>query len=83
MWFPNAKLKIEKSVFKPGNKVLYRDKNGNEHIAKIIDVMFKSLNVGYKYLIEVEDPIDGQTKFMVGENSLIKKIKPEKTAKKN
>jgi hypothetical protein len=78
MWFPNAKLKIEKNLFKIGNNVVYRDKEGNEHDAKVLDVMFKSLNIGYKYLIELNEPINDQTKFMVSETSLIKKSKNKK-----
>lgn len=70
MWFPSAKLVMPKQRFKENEKVLYTDKDGNVHKAKVISVRFKSLNTGYIYGIETEEPINGNSKFLVKENRL-------------
>lgn len=85
MWFPDEKLVIPKSNFKTNEKVLYIDKDGNEHKAKVLNVSFKSLNVGYVYGIETEEPINGNSKFLVKEKNLHRaevEVK-EKKSKKN
>lgn len=83
MWFPDEKLVIPKSNFKTNEKVLYTDKDGNEHKAKVLNVSFKSLNVGYIYGIETEEPINGNSKFLVKEKSLhpTTEVKEKKTKK--
>lgn len=85
MWFPDEKLVIPKSNFKTNEKVLYTDKDGNEHKAKVLSVSFKSLNVGYIYGIETEEPINGNSKFLVKEKSLNRVVTEakEKKTKKN
>ena len=69
-WFPDEKLKIEKSRYKANDKVIYKDKEGNLHNAVVLSVNFKSLNVGYLYCIELENEINGNKKFLVKEASL-------------
>lgn len=85
MWFPDEKLVIPKSNFKTNEKVLYTDKDGNEHKAKVLSVSFKSLNVGYIYGIETEEPINGNSKFLVKEKNLNRVVTEakEKKTKKN
>jgi hypothetical protein len=85
MWFPDEKLVIPKSNFKTNEKVLYTDKEGNEHKAKVLSVSFKSLNVGYIYGIETEEPINGNSKFLVKEKNLNRVVTEakEKKTKKN
>ena len=70
MRFPDAKLVMPKQRFNENEKVLYTDKDGNEHKAKVLSVSFKSLNTGYIYGIETEDPVNGNSKFLVKEKSL-------------
>lgn len=85
MWFPSAKLVMPKQRFNENEKVLYIDKDGNEHNAKVLSVRFKSLNTGYIYGIETEEPINGNSKFLVKEKSLNRaevEVK-EKKSKKN
>lgn len=85
MWFPDEKLVIPKSNFRVNEKVLYTDKEGNEHKAKVLNVTFKSLNAGYVYGIETEEPINGNSKLLVKEKSLnhaAVEVK-EKKSKKN
>ena len=62
MWFPSAKLVMPKQRFNENEKVLYTDKDGNVHNAKVLSVRFKSLNTGYFYCIETEEPINGISK---------------------
>jgi hypothetical protein len=69
-WFPDEKLKIEKSRYKANDKVIYKDKEGNLHNAVVLSVNFKSLNVGYLYCIELENEVNGNKKFLVKEASL-------------
>ena len=69
-WFPDEKLKIEKSRYKANDKVIYKDKEGNLHNAFVLSVNFKSLNVGYLYCIELENEVNGNKKFLVKEASL-------------
>lgn len=83
MWFPDEKLVIPKSNFKTNEKVLYIDKDGNEHKAKVLNVSFKSLNAGYVYGIETEEPINGSSKFLVKEKNLHSTGMKEKKSKKN
>lgn len=85
MWFPSAKLVMPKQRFNENDKVLYIDKDGNEYKAKVLSVSFKSLNVGYIYGIETEEPINGNSKFLVKEKNLNRaevEVK-EKKSKKN
>ena len=84
-WFPDEKLVIPKSNFRMNEKVLYTDKEGNEHKAKVLSVSFKSLNVGYIYGIETEEPINGNSKFLVKEKNLNRVVAEakEKKTKKN
>lgn len=84
MWFPDEKLVIPKSNFRMNEKVLYTDKEGNEHKAKVLSVSFKSLNAGYVYGIETEEPINGNSKFLVKEknlNHVESKVKEKKSNK--
>ena len=69
-WFPDEKLKIEKSRYNANDKVIYKDKEGNLHNAIVLSVNFKSLNVGYLYCIELENEVNGNKKFLVKEASL-------------
>jgi hypothetical protein len=69
-WFPDEKLKIEKSRYKTNDKVIYKDKEGNSHNAVVLSVSFKSLNAGYLYCIELENEVNGNKKFLVKETSL-------------
>lgn len=85
MWFPSAKLVMPKQRFNENDKVLYIDKDGNEHKAKVLSVRFKSLNTGYIYGIETEEPVNGNSKFLVKEKNLNRaevEVK-EKKSKKN
>ena len=84
MWFPSAKLVMPKQRFNENEKVLYIDKDGNEHNAKVLSVSFKSLNTGYIYGIETEEPVNGNSKFLVKEKSLNRaevEVKEKKTKK--
>ena len=69
-WFPDEKLKIEKSRYNANDKVIYKDKEGNLHNAVVLSVNFKGLHIGYIYCIELEDEINGNKKFLVKEASL-------------
>ena len=85
MRFPDAKLVMPKQRFNENEKVLYTDKDCNEHKAKVLSVSFKSLNTGYIYGIETEEPVNGNSKFLVKEKSLNRaevEVK-EKKSKKN
>ena len=77
MWFPDEKLQLRKPNYKVKDKVVYT-KNDNQYIATVIGVNFKSINTGYVYGIETEEPIDGVSKFLVKENKL-KRYKSVKT----
>ena len=84
MWFPSAKLVMPKQRFNENEKVLYIDKDGNEHNAKVLSVRFKSLNTGYIYGIETEELVNGNSKFLVKEKSLNRaevEVKEKKTKK--
>jgi hypothetical protein len=84
MWFPSAKLVMPKQRFNENEKVLYIDKDGNEHNAKVLSVRFKSLNTGYIYGIETEEPVNGNSKFLVKEKNLNRaevEVKEKKTKK--
>ena len=84
MWFPSAKLVMPKQRFNENEKVLYIDKDGNEHNAKVLSVRFKSLNTGYIYGIETEELLNGNSKFLVKEKSLNRaevEVKEKKTKK--
>lgn len=84
MWFPSAKLVMPKQRFSENEKVLYTDKDGSVHNAKVLSVRFKSLNTGYIYCIETEEPINGISKFLVKEKSLNHaevEVKEKKTKK--
>ena len=84
MWFPSAKLVMPKQRFNENVKVLYIDKDGNEHNAKVLSVRFKSLNTGYMYGIETEELLNGNSKFLVIEKSLNRaevEVKEKKTKK--
>ena len=84
MWFPSAKLVMPKQRFNENEKVLYIDKDGNEHKAKVLSVRFKSLNTGYIYGIETEEPVNGNSKFLVKEKNLNRaevEVKEKKTKK--
>ena len=85
MRFPDAKLVMPKQRFNENEKVLYTDKDGNVHNAKVLSVRFKSLNTGYIYGIETEEPVNGNSKFLVKEKNLKRaevEVK-EKKSKKN
>jgi hypothetical protein len=69
-YFPNAKLVIAKNRFEKGSKVIYKDKEGNSHKATVLNVEFKSLNSGYRYAIELDEPLNGQVKYLTTEKSL-------------
>ena len=84
MWFPSAKLVMPKQRFNENEKVLYIDKDGNEHNAKVLSVRFKSLNTGYIHGIETEELLNGNSKFLVKEKSLNRaevEVKEKKTKK--
>ena len=77
MWMPDEKLEIAPARFKKGGKALFADKNGEQHRCTILEVNFKSLNSGYVYAIELDEPLNGNTKFLTKENNLY--IIPRKT----
>lgn len=73
MWFPDKKLEIAKNRFKVNEKIIFIDKEGVKHDAKVLEVKFKSLNSGYSYAIELEEPVNGVTKYVVSESKLSRK----------
>ena len=70
MRFPDAKLVMPKQHFEKNDKVIYKDAEGNAYNGKVIEVIFKSLNSGYKYLVELETEYKGLNKVMVSYNKL-------------
>ena len=85
MRFPDAKLVMPKQHFEKNDKVIYTDAEGNAYNGKVIEVIFKSLNSGYKYLVELETEYKGLNKVMVSYNklSLVESAnKPKKSRKK-
>lgn len=83
MWFPDKKLEIPKNRFSVNDKVIYKDKEGGEHIATVLDVSFKNLTDGYKYIIELDEQLNGMTKYLVSERSIKNKITPVKKERKS
>ena len=71
MRFPDAKLVMPKQHFEKNDKVIYTDAEGNAYNGKVIEVIFKSLNSGYKYLVELETEYKGLNKVMVSYNKLL------------
>ena len=70
MWMPDEPLKIAPANFKKNGKALFIDKSGEKHRCTILDVYFKGLNTGYVYAIELDEPLNGSTKFLAKENKL-------------
>lgn len=79
MWFPDEKLQLRKPNYKVKDKVIYT-KDDNQYIATVVGVNFKSINTGYVYGIETEEPVNGVSKFLVKENKL-KRYKNVKSKK--
>ena len=82
MWFPDKKLDIAKNRFNVNDKVIYVDKEKGEHIATVLNVNFKDLLSGYIYAIELDEPFNGMTKYLVSEKRIKGKVKSEKKEKK-
>lgn len=70
MWFPDEKLVMPTQHFEKNDKVIYTDAEGNDYNGKIIEVIFKGLDTGYKYLVELEKEYKGLNKVMVSYNKL-------------
>ena len=83
MWFPDKKLDIAKNRFNVNDKVIYLDKDKGEHIATVLNVNFKDLLSGYSYAIELEEPLNGMTKYIVSEKRIRCKVKSEKKERKS
>ena len=83
MWFPDKKLDIAKNRFNVNDKVIYVDKEKGEHIATVLDVNFKDLLSGYSYAIELDEPLNGMTKYIVSEKRIRGKVKSEKKERKS
>ena len=77
MWFPDKKLDIAKNRFNVNDKVIYVDKEKVEHIATVLNVNFKDLLSGYIYAIELDEPLNGMTKYLVSEKRIKGKVKSE------
>ena len=82
MWFPDKKLDIAKNRFNVNDKVIYVDKEKGEHIATVLDVNFKDLLSGYSYAIELDEPLNGMTKYIVSEKRIRGKVKCKKKKRK-
>lgn len=72
MWMPDEKLEIPKARFSENENVNYRDNNNVLHPAKVLNVWFNDLIVGYKYAIELNEPLNGMTKYITSEKRLSK-----------
>lgn len=83
MWFPDKKLDIAKNRFNVNDKVIYVDKEKGEHIATVLNVNFKDLLSGYIYAIELDEPLNGMTKYLVSEKRIKGKVKSEKKERKS
>ena len=83
MWFPDKKLDIAKNPDYVHDKVIYVDKEKGEHIATVLDVNFKDLLSGYSYAIELDEPLNGMTKYIVSEKRIRGKVKSEKKERKS
>ena len=83
MWFPDKKLDIATNRFNVNDKVIYVDKEKGEHIATVLDVNFKDLLSGYSYAIELDEPLNGMTKYIVSEKRIRGKVKSEKKERKS
>lgn len=70
MWFPDEKLIMPTQHFEKNDKVIYTDAESNTYNGKIVEVIFKGLNSGYKYLVELETEYKGLNKVMVSYNKL-------------
>ena len=84
MWFPDEKLQLRKPNYKVKDKVIYT-KDDNQYIATVVGVNFKSINTGYVYGIETEEPVNGVSKFLVKEKNLHRaevEVKKKKSKKK-
>ena len=80
MWFPKQSPKIDPARFKNNTCVIYTDNEGNEHLATVLESFFASLMTGYKYKIELDEPLNGHKNYVVKETSLSAQAK--KTTKK-
>lgn len=80
MWLPNEKLVIDPSKFKNNDKILFCAKDGNEYPGKVLDVKYQGLTEGYKYAIELDEPLNGVQKYLTNEKKL-KLLEPAKTDK--
>ena len=83
MWFPDKKLDIAKNRFNVNDKVIYLDKDKGEHIATVLNVNFKDLLSGYIYAIELDEPFNGMTKYLVSEKRIKGKVKSENKERKS
>lgn len=84
MWLPDEKLIIDPSKFKKDDKVYFCAKDGNEYPGKVLDVSYKGLIEGYKYAIELDEPLNGIQKYIASEKKLKHKEtnKPTKKSRK-
>lgn len=81
MHFPDKSPKIDPARFTNNSRVIYTDKDGNDHNATVLSSFFKSLLTGYVYAIELDEPLNGFTKYQVNEKRLNPAAKPEKVKK--
>ena len=81
MHFPDKSPKIDPARFTNNSRVIYTDKDGNDHNATVLSSYFKSLLTGYVYAIELDEPLNGFTKYQVNEKRLNPAPKPEKVKK--
>ena len=80
MWFPKQSPKIDLARFANNTRVIYTDNEGNEHPATVLESFFASLMTGYKYKIELDEPLNGHKNYVVKEFKLSAPAK--KTTKK-
>lgn len=70
MWFPKQSPKINPARFTNNSQVIYTDKEGNSHNAIVLESFYTTLMTGYKYKIELEEPLNGHKNYVVKETSL-------------
>lgn len=79
MWFPKQSPKINPARFANNSSVIYTDKEGNKHTAKVLESFFTTLFTGYRYKIELDEEYNGHKNYIVVEKRL---TAPEKKTTK-
>jgi hypothetical protein len=70
MWLPNKNLVIDKNRYSEGEKVMYKDKNGQVHEGTVKTFKYKGLIDGWVYGIELDEPLNGVKNYFAKEDKI-------------